>query len=55
MNITLVIDVASVELFADNGLSVMTGIFFPTTPFTDISIQSPGKIAIQQLQLHKLK
>ncbi|MGC4233097.1 MAG: glycoside hydrolase family 32 protein [Niabella sp.] len=55
MDVTLVIDVASVELFADNGLSLMTGIFFPTTPFTDIKIQSPDKMVIQQLQLGKLK
>lgn len=29
LNLTLVVDVASVELFADNGLSVMTATFFP--------------------------
>ncbi|MFN4976628.1 MAG: GH32 C-terminal domain-containing protein [Bacteroidota bacterium] len=28
MNFKLVIDVASVELFADDGLNVMTSIFF---------------------------
>ncbi len=55
MDMTLVIDVASVELFADNGLSVMTEIFFPTTPFTDIKIQSPERMVIQQLQFSTLK
>ncbi|MFT3903469.1 MAG: glycoside hydrolase family 32 protein [Niabella sp.] len=54
MDMTLVIDVASVELFADNGLSVMTEIFFPTTPFTDIKIQSPEKMVIQKLQINRL-
>ena len=28
-DVTLIIDVASVELFADDGLTVMTEIFFP--------------------------
>ena len=55
MDMTLVLDVASVELFTDNGLSVMTEIFFPTTPFTDIKIQSPERIVIQELQLSRYK
>ena len=36
----LVIDDASVELFGDNGLSVMTSIFFVNEPFTDAQIES---------------
>ena len=36
----IVIDDASVELFADNGLSVMTSIFFVNEPFTDAQIES---------------
>jgi len=37
---SLVVDVASVELFADNGLSVMTSIFFAEKGYDNISIQS---------------
>ena len=40
MDLTLIIDNASVELFADNGLSVMTGIFFPNQIFSNLQIQS---------------
>jgi fructan beta-fructosidase len=40
VDVTLIIDNASVELFADNGLSVMTEIFFPNSPYTNVNIQS---------------
>jgi len=36
LKMTLVVDVTSVELFADDGLTVMTAIFFPTKPFNTI-------------------
>lgn len=42
MNFKLVIDVASAELFADDGLSVMTSIYFPSTPFNTITMN--GKL-----------
>jgi fructan beta-fructosidase len=54
MNMTLIIDNASLELFADNGLSVMTEIFFPNTPYSNISIQSANDFKIQSLQYNKM-
>jgi fructan beta-fructosidase len=54
-DLTLIIDDASVELFADGGLSVMTAIFFPDTPFTSWSIESPQKFKISTLRFDKLK
>ncbi len=39
---TVLVDVASVELFADGGMTVMTAIFFPKRPLTAISIL-PGE------------
>ncbi len=36
----LFFDVASVELFADDGLTVMTEIFFPKNPYSDIMLKS---------------
>ena len=47
MNLSLIIDVSSVELFADGGLTVMTEIFFPTKPFNHIRIQSSDKATIK--------
>lgn len=54
MDMTLVIDVASVELFADDGLSVMTEIFFPNKPFNKIQIQSADGAVIKKLDYIKL-
>jgi fructan beta-fructosidase len=54
MDMTLVIDVASVELFADEGLSVMTEIFFPTKPYNKISIQSADGALIKKLDYARL-
>ena len=55
VDITLIIDNASVEVFADNGLTVMTEIFFPTTPFSNITIQSTNDFTIRSLQYRKMK
>ena len=44
IDLTLVVDAASVELFADNGLSVMTGIFFPKKPITNLQLQANGSL-----------
>ncbi len=54
MNMTLVIDVSSVELFADDGLTVMTSVFFPNTPYNRITIQSPG-IDIKKMEFINVK
>jgi len=53
-DLTLLIDDASVELFADFGLTVMTEIFFPTTPYTEIEISSDG-LQLKQLKYVPLK
>ncbi len=55
MDMTLIVDNASVEMFADKGLSVMTEIFFPTQPFTHITIQSPDAFTINSLTYALLK
>ena len=55
MNISLIIDVSSVELFADDGLTVMTEIFFPNQPYNQIHIESPDNIVIKKLEYINLK
>jgi len=37
-DLTLVVDATSVELFADNGLTVMTAIYFPNAPLDKMNI-----------------
>lgn len=55
MNISLVIDVSSVELFADDGLTVMTEIFFPNKPYNKIYLLSDENIVIKKLEYTSLK
>ena len=55
LDIDLIIDNASAELFADGGLSVMTGIFFPSKIYSVIRIQSPAGLTIKSLQFNRMK
>ncbi len=55
VELTLILDNASIELFADNGLSVMTEIFFPQQLYSAIQIQSPDHFKIKSLHLTRLK
>jgi fructan beta-fructosidase len=55
VDLTLIIDNASVELFADGGLTVMTSIFFPHTPFTGLRLQAPGPFRVASLEYSRLK
>ena len=43
------------ELFADNGLTVMTGIFFPNDDFTNIQIEAPETLKIKSLKFNRLQ
>jgi fructan beta-fructosidase len=40
-NFRLIVDATSAELFADNGLTVMTAIFFPHKPYESIGAEIP--------------
>jgi len=55
ISLTLFVDVASVELFADNGLSVMTDVFFPEQPLGLISVQAPAALTLKELSYTPLK
>lgn len=50
----LVVDASSVELFADGGLSNLTGVFFPKKPYTRLSMVNNG-MEIEDLELQPLK
>ncbi|MBO9617852.1 MAG: glycoside hydrolase family 32 protein [Niabella sp.] len=54
INLKMIVDVASVELFADNGLTVMTSIFFPKQPFTNIRVKPANPLRIKELKLSKI-
>ncbi|MBS1915329.1 MAG: glycoside hydrolase family 32 protein [Bacteroidetes bacterium] len=55
MNLSLIMDVSSVELFADDGLSVMTETFFPSKKYSKIRVETPGKISIKKVGYSVLK
>lgn len=55
ISLKIIADVASVELFADGGLTVMTDIFFPSAPFTSISVRSVKGIMVKNIQYTPLK
>lgn len=55
MNIALVIDNASAELFADNGLTTMTSIFFPTENYHSLTVSGGVNFKIDGLRLTPIK
>jgi fructan beta-fructosidase len=55
INLSLVIDASSVELFADDGLTVMTEIFFPNEPYTQIRLQSNDGVKFGKIEYIGLK
>lgn len=55
MDITLIVDRASVELFADKGMSVMTEIVFPKKPYNNIRIECKSTNSIRKVSYSPLK
>ena len=50
IKITMIIDVSSIELFADDGLTVMTEIFFPNQPYNQIRLQSNDGVKFGKIE-----
>jgi fructan beta-fructosidase len=50
-DLSVYFDAASVELFADQGLSVMTSVFFPRQPFTKLAFESEDGMVLEQLSV----
>jgi fructan beta-fructosidase len=55
MSLKLVVDVASIELFADNGTTVMTAIFFPDQVLNQLSILSKMPLSIDILEIRDIQ
>lgn len=55
MDLTILMDKTSVELFADGGRTVMTALFFPTHPYNKWKIVSKEIISSGSLKLFSLK
>lgn len=55
MNLTLLLDDSSVEIFADDGLTTMTALFFPNKKYTNLTLKSNDNFLINKLNLWSLK
>ena len=55
MDLSLLIDKTSVELFADGGRTVMTALFFPTHPYTNCILQTKKGMNLKSINLFSLK
>ena len=55
MTISIIIDESSAEVFADDGLTVMTEIFFPEKPYNQIHLLSNENISFTKLRYTGLK
>ncbi|MGC1242547.1 MAG: glycoside hydrolase family 32 protein [Chryseosolibacter sp.] len=51
---TFVSDVSSLEIFFDDGLTVMTTLFFPDEPLTKMSVRSAGPLPVENLEVKEL-
>ncbi|HLL95473.1 MAG TPA: GH32 C-terminal domain-containing protein, partial [Spirosoma sp.] len=54
ISLTLLVDAASVELFADSGLTVMTDIFFPNKAMSKLFIKSATGVSISDLNYTRI-
>jgi fructan beta-fructosidase len=54
-DLELIVDASSIEAFADNGLNVMTAIFFPNKPYDHLQIQKSEAVVLQNVKLLPLK
>jgi fructan beta-fructosidase len=54
VNFKIYVDVASVELFFDDGLNTMTGIFFPKEKFSHAKIYGPDPLTLDTLEVKEL-
>ncbi|SHK28130.1 glycoside hydrolase family 32 protein [Hymenobacter psychrotolerans] len=54
-DLTLLFDAASVEVFADGGLTTMTELCFPTQPYTTLKLKSSSGLSVDALTYTPLK
>ncbi|MEO7212977.1 glycoside hydrolase family 32 protein [Mucilaginibacter sp.] len=55
LTMKILVDVASVEVFADSGLSVMTNIFFPQQPLDILLLTGKKPLQIKKISYSQLK
>ena len=53
--VTFVADVSSLEIFFDDGLTVMTSLYFPDAPLSKMKIKSSGTLKVEDIEVKQLK
>ncbi|MFT3845707.1 MAG: glycoside hydrolase family 32 protein [Lacibacter sp.] len=53
--VSILIDVSSIELFADDGLTVMTSICFPAQPYNQIELSPAKELHVKRMEMVRLK
>lgn len=54
INVTMIVDVASIEVFFDDGVTVMTSVFFPNSPLTKLSVEGKG-LGVDEITVAKMQ
>ncbi len=54
LSLRIFIDRSSIEVFADNGHSVMTNLVFPEQPYTTLSVTADGKAELTSMSIYSL-
>lgn len=55
IRLNLFVDTSSIEVFANDGEVVMTELVFPTSPFSEISVNADQGVEIKEATLYRLK
>lgn len=55
INMTMVTDVSSVEVFFDDGISVLTALYFPNDLLTTLTIHAPAPVRVSGIKAMPLK
>ncbi len=55
MDLSILLDKTSIELFADGGRTVMTALFFPTHPFTNWMLHSKASVSPKSMKVYSFK
>lgn len=50
INMSIIVDESSIELFADDGLTVMTAVFFPDQPYNKLQIKTDKNVLFKKIQ-----
>lgn len=53
LSVLMILDRTSIELFYDNGETLMTEIFFPEKPYTSFSVKSEGDFELKNIEINQ--